>query len=349
MMTLFVARHALAGLFLLPASVAAQSQDEPPHIRTMAIRQLREARQEMLLGPARLVIRDVGMAEAIEALMQAASVRIAYSSSLLPVARRVSCDCATGTVAAALDSLFAGLRYQWTETAGQILLEPTAPIREQVAPAGIVTGTVTDEISQRPIAGAQVMLTGTRTGAVTNEAGVYTIGNVPPGSVTITVRRIGYAPMERTAVVAEGQPTTVNFALVVQVRTLSEVVVTGTVGATTRREIGNSISAVRMDALEDSPTPQVEDIIGARVPGAAIIRNEGVAGAGASIRVRGINSLTQGNRPLIYVDGIRMYSEALPSSAQGQSSSPLNDIDPNDIERIEIGRASCRERVFVGV
>jgi TonB-dependent SusC/RagA subfamily outer membrane receptor len=342
-MTLLVARHALAALILLPGSLVAQVQDEPVRIAAVASSQPSDARREMLLGPARLVIRDVGMAEAVEALMQAASVRIAYSASLLP-GRRVSCDCATGTVAAALDSLFAGLRYQWTETAGQILLEPTAPVRERAV--GVVTGTVTDAISQRPIAGAQVMLSGTRTGAATNEAGVYTIGNVPPGSVTISVRRIGYAPMERTAVVAEGQPTTVNFALVVQVRTLSEVVVTGTVGATTRREVGNSISAVRMDALEDSPTPQVEDIIGARVPGAAIIRNEGVAGAGASIRVRGINSLTQGNRPLIYVDGVRMYSEALPSSAQGQSSSPLNDIDPNDIERIEIIKGAAATTLY---
>ena len=344
-MTGLMTRRALAGLFLLPPSLAAQSRDDGLHVRTVASTQPGATTQELLRGPARLVIRDLSMPDAIEALMQAASVRIAYSASLLPGKRRVSCDCAMGTVSTALDSLFAGLPYQWTEVGGQILLEPRELVRE-VAAMGVLTGTVTDAISNRPIVGAQVLIGGTRAGSVTDQAGVYSIGNVAAGPVTVTVRRIGYAPMERTANVAEGRPTTLNFALSVQVRTLNEVVVTGTVGTTTRREVGNSISSVRMDALEDTPTPQVEDIIGARVPGAAIIRNEGVAGAGASIRVRGINSLTQGNRPLIYVDGVRMYSEALPSSAQGQSSSPLNDIDPNDIDRIEIIKGAAATTLY---
>jgi TonB-dependent SusC/RagA subfamily outer membrane receptor len=258
----------------------------------------------------------------------------------------VSCNCATVPVSAALDSLFAGLPYRWTESAGQIILEPTELSRRDEARVATITGTVTDAISHRAIAGAQVVLVGTRSGAVTGETGRYTIPNVPAGRVTLSVRRIGYAPAEQVVTVADGATATADFALEVQTRTLSEIVVTGTVGATTRREVGNSIASVGMSALANEPTPQVQDIIGARVPGAAIIRNEGVAGAGASIRVRGINSLTQGNRPLIYVDGVRMYSDALPTTAQGQSSSPLNDIDPNDIERIEIIKGAAATTLY---
>jgi TonB-dependent SusC/RagA subfamily outer membrane receptor len=345
MPTPYVLLHAVAALLAVPALLPAQQA--PRSLMSLASqRPAEEERREMLLSPARLVVNEVPIAAAIETLMKTAGVRIAYSASLLPTQRVVSCRCASVAVTAALDSLFAGLAYRWAESAGQIVLEPTQAAEEAVARVSTVTGTVTDAASGRPVPGAQVTIADTRLGAVTGETGRYTIANVPPGPVTVSVRRIGYAPTERALTVVDGVASTADFTLTVQTRTLSEVVVTGTAGATTRREIGNSVASVTMDALANQPTPQVQDIIGARVPGAAIIRNEGVAGAGASIRVRGINSLTQGNRPLIYVDGVRMYSEALPTTSQGQSSSPLNDIDPNDIERVEIIKGAAATTLY---
>jgi TonB-dependent SusC/RagA subfamily outer membrane receptor len=346
MMNLSTLLRTMAGVVLLPATLSAQNARQRVPTRTVALSGWGASSEGMLLGPAHLDVHGVELTAAIEALMRSASVRIAYSASLLPARRVVSCSCTSETVSAALDSLFSGLDYRWGEAAGQIVLEPVSTPVPQEALLGSIAGTVTDAGSQRPIPGVQIVLLGSRVGAVTGETGRYVIAGVTPGAVKMSVRRIGYAPKDSTVTVADGATTTVDFTLSVQTRTLNEVVVTGTVGATTRREVGNSISAVRMDALENQPTPQVEDVIGARVPGAAIIRNEGAAGAGSSIRVRGINSMTQGNRPLIYVDGVRMYSEALPTTAQGQSSSPLNDIDPNDIERIEIIKGAAATTLY---
>ena len=300
----------------------------------------------LLSRTARLELASDRIAPALDALMRSAGVRIAYSESLLPRDHRVTCRCADVSVAAALDSLLAGLAYQWSEAKGQIVVEPVGLPREEARVVATISGIITDSASDRPLTAAQVIVVGTSLGAMSGDDGRYQLRGIPAGRVSISVRRLGYAPAQRDVQVADGESLTLDFALVEVKRTLSEVVVTGTAGATTRREIGNSIASVNMDALASQPTPQVEDVIGARVPGATIMRNEGAAGAGSSVRVRGINSLTQGNRPLIYVDGVRLFSEALPVSNQGQSSSPLNDIDPNDIERIEIIKGAAATTLY---
>lgn len=351
-------RRTAAGAGLLATGLQAQAQ--APGVPVLFARAERGA-GALLSRAARLDTAGLTPAAGLAALGRAAGVRIAYSASLLPADRVVSCRCAGVSVGAALDSVLRGLPFRWTELTGQVLVEPMAPIAP-AAPvvrtagddgaaavaarvAGIV-GRVTDAVSGRPVAAAQIAIDGSTNGAMTGEDGTYALRNVTPGRVTVRVRRIGFAPMSRTVDVVDGRNATLDFALAEQSRTLSEVVVTGTVGATTRREVGNSISAVSVAKLPGGAAPQVQDVIGGRVPGATIMRNEGAAGAGGSIRVRGINSLTQGNRPLIYVDGVRLYSDALPTTTQGQSSSPLNDIDPNDIDRIEIIKGAAATTLY---
>jgi TonB-dependent SusC/RagA subfamily outer membrane receptor len=350
----WLVQRAALGVLAVPGALEAQDARSFVQVHLTGERSPARRRASMLLAPARLDVGDVRIAVALEQLMRSAGVRIAYSESLLPRDRTVSCRCASVSVAGALDSLLGALPYRWAEGKGQIVLEPTSePTSEAAATraadarrAGTISGTVTDALTRRPVAAAQVALASGGLGAVTADDGTYTIRAVPAGPATLRVRRIGFAPVDRPVTVVDGQTATVDFALAEQTRTLSEVVVTGTAGATTRREVGNSIASVNMSKLADQPTPEVQDIIGARVAGATIMRNEGAAGAGGSIRIRGINSLTQGNRPLIYVDGVRLYSSALPESSQGQSSSPLNDIDPNDIERIEIIKGAAATTLY---
>ncbi len=213
------------------------------------------------------------------------------------------------------------------------------------ARAGTITGTITAAATQQPIAGAQVAVVG-GAGALTDDRGRYTIRAVSVGRVTLRVRRIGYAPVDKPVDVIDGQTAIVDFALTEQTRTLSEVVVTGTVGATTRREIGNSVASVSMAKLENQPTPQLQDIVGTRVAGVLISRNDGAVGAGGTIRIRGINSLTQGNRPLIYVDGVRIFSDYVNNDAVKTATSPLNDIDPNTIERMEVIKGAAATTLY---
>lgn len=96
------------------------------------------------------------------------------------------------------------------------------------ATTGSVRGRVTDAANGRGMAEVQVVVDGTRLGAVTNSNGDYTVNAVPAGNRTLTVRRIGYQPVTRTVNVASGIGATVDVTLRVSAINLNEVVVTGT-------------------------------------------------------------------------------------------------------------------------
>ena len=211
-----------------------------------------------------------------------------------------------------------------------------------VARMGTIRGKVVVATTQAPVANAQVSI-GTR-GAVTNDAGVFSIPGVPAGAYTLVVRMIGYAPFTRSITIADDQLLDVNVALSVQATSLDQIVVTGTAGAARRREIGNAISQIDVANLPEVPAT-VDALLQGKATGLTVTANTGQVGGGASIRLRGNVSATQSNQPLVYIDGVRVKSDGFPKNTfptgySGNSDntvySPLNDIDPTNIERVEV-------------
>lgn len=209
---------------------------------------------------------------------------------------------------------------------------------------GTVSGTVVQADSRQPLAGVQVTA-GSGQSAVTGSAGEYTLAGVPAGRAQLRAQMIGFAPATASASVAAGQTARADFALSPASVSLDAIVVTGTPGATSRRELGNSV--VKLDAAEVTQKTTVSDvteILQSRTPGVQILSNSGTPGAAADIVVRGAGSLTS-VRPVIYVDGIR-YSDASlgnfgasgagATSFSTQVTSALSFINPEDIESIEV-------------
>ena len=209
---------------------------------------------------------------------------------------------------------------------------------------GVIRGRVLEEGTLRPLASAQITIGGTSLGTLTNAAGEFNIVNVPAGRYSVTAQSIGYGRAERTVTLTAGQVASVEFTLATQALALDEVVVTGTAGAARRRELGNTISQIN---VADVPEPVVstDALLQGRTSGLTVTQNSGGVGGGASIRLRGNVSATMSNQPLIYIDGIRVRSEGFPKNAfpsgnnaasDNTSYSPLNDINPNDIDRVEV-------------
>ncbi|MEP6990646.1 MAG: carboxypeptidase-like regulatory domain-containing protein, partial [bacterium] len=233
-------------------------------------------------------------------------------------------------------------------TTASLLVTPTSARAESHATARgpataawatIITGTVTDQRSGLPLPGAQVIIIGTATGAMTDDKGQYRIPGVPAGTVRLRVRLLGYGLVERSVTVQDGTPAVVDFTLSTSPLSLDAVVVTGTPGGTQVREIGNAVG--RIDAAEiarTSPSLNVQQVIGQRDPGVVVQPAAGMVGAGSAIRIRGTSSLSLTNQPIIYVDGVRIDNSAAagPAIRQGRTASRLNDFNPEDIESIEI-------------
>ena len=211
------------------------------------------------------------------------------------------------------------------------------------AQTGRITGQVTDTAGGRPIAGVEITVVGAgdRAQAVvrTDGAGRYTLGAVAAGSVQLRARMFGYAPKDRSVTVTAGQTVTADFALSQRSFQLDQVVVTGTGGAVERRAVGNVIESINAnDVLKAAAPRSVEQLIGARTPGVMVLPATGQVGTGAQIRVRSVGSLSLGTDPIVYIDGIRMDANPAqgPTQRGGAGASRLNDINPEDIESIEI-------------
>lgn len=211
---------------------------------------------------------------------------------------------------------------------------------------GSVTGQVVNGSTGQPLSGAQVVIVGLDVGALTESNGRFLIPNVPTGSHTVRVVLLGFGSEEREVAVAAGETATAGFELSAQALNLEEIVVTGTAGAARRREVGNAIASIAAEEIDVQTITGAQDVLTASVAGLQINMNEGAPGAGGSIRIRGVNSLTQGNRPLIYIDGIRMESDELPNTYSNVSRSPLNDVNPDDIARVEVIKGAAATTLY---
>jgi len=222
------------------------------------------------------------------------------------------------------------------------------------SPTATMRGQVTDSAAQRPLAGAEVYAltdgaAGVMRTARTNEAGQYLITGLPAGTVTVRVRLVGFAPAGMRVTVRDGEATTVNFVLGQRLTQLNEVVVTGTGGVTQRRAVGNVIETIKAeDVLAVAPARSVEQLVGARTPGLIVLPATGQVGTGAQLRVRGASSLSLSNEPLLYIDGVRMDANASRGQAQRGSAgaSRLNDINPEDIESIEVLKGPAASTLY---
>ena len=218
---------------------------------------------------------------------------------------------------------------------------------------GTITGQVVDDANQRPLAGVQVYVPGANVGTITRSDGRYVLLNVPAGEVEIWVQLIGYATPARTVTLAADETVVADFALRQEVLGLDEIVVTGVAGQARRRELGNTVTQISMERIIE-PVTSIDNLLSGRSTAMTVNPGSGTMGQGAAIRLRG-NTTVRNNQPLVFVDGVRQGSEAYPLSypvgvtfwqtPQSQAG-PLNDINPADIERIEIIKGPAAATVY---
>jgi TonB-linked SusC/RagA family outer membrane protein len=205
------------------------------------------------------------------------------------------------------------------------------------AQQGTITGRVTEQGTGRPVADARILLVGTSLFAVTNAEGRYTVRNVPVGTATVRVLRVGYTEMRRPATVAAGETATVDFVLAEAVVRLQEVVTTAT-GEAARVELGHTVATVDADRItKESPVTNIQEVLAARTPGVHVGLGS-QTGGGARIRIRGNSSLNLSNDPIYIIDGVRMTSNSGSSNlfTGGAQPSRVGDLNPDEIETIEI-------------
>lgn len=216
-----------------------------------------------------------------------------------------------------------------------------------LAQTGSVTGKITDRGTLQPIADAQVIVTGTALVTQSNRDGEYRLSNVPAGRVQIGVFRLGFKSVSDTVRLLAGQGATKNFQMTASLVTLSEVVVTGTAGNQERRAQSAQVASVNAAQItKDAPVSTVSELLQSRVPGVAVSTNSGTAGAAKIIRIRGASSINLSNQPLLFVDGVRINEGVIGSGQAGQSFDRLNDLNPDEIESVEVVKGPAAATLY---
>ena len=230
-------------------------------------------------------------------------------------------------------------------TVALLLLAATTPLLAQGT--GLIRGRVTEAGTGRPVPDARVTITGRQQGAVTSPTGDYTIPNVAAGTAELLARRIGYGRSTRTVTVTAGSETRADFTISITASVLDAVIVTGTGGSAEKRSLGNSITQLDVaDVTTKTSVVNVTEVLQGKSPGVTILPGSGVPGTAGEIRIRGASSLS-GYKPVVYIDGIRFNIDDLGGFAatgggtaglaqSTQVTSALNNLNPNDIESIEI-------------
>jgi outer membrane receptor protein involved in Fe transport len=220
-----------------------------------------------------------------------------------------------------------------------------------------ITGRVTAEGGGEPLLGASVQVVGTPLGTYTNERGEYAL-NAPTGSIELRFRRLGY---KGTVVTVAPDRNEVNAALERDVLQLEELVITGEATSVARQNLANDVATVSTEDLTRAPAPTIDNALQGKIAGATISSNSGAPGGGIQVQLRGITTIKASIDPLYIVDGVVISNDAIASGANaitaaaagGNASNqdnPVNrvaDINPNDIERIEVlkgASASARRR-----
>jgi TonB-dependent starch-binding outer membrane protein SusC len=231
---------------------------------------------------------------------------------------------------------------RWIRSVGLVVALLLFPQAGFAQATGTVTGIVTGT-ADRPLQGAAVTVQGTGRGTTTDAQGRYSITGVPGGTQTLRATFAGYQEVQRTISVTAGQPLTANVSLTAQAVKLEEVVAIG-YGTARRRDLTGSVASVSGEdaVVKAAPTTSVANALQGRAAGVQVISNSGAPGAGASVRVRGTNSITANSEPLYVVDGIPFGQG---STAEG-TQNPLASIDPNDIASIQILKDASSTAIY---
>ncbi|WP_324677470.1 TonB-dependent receptor [Hymenobacter sp. GOD-10R] len=188
--------------------------------------------------------------------------------------------------------------------------------------------------------GVTVVVKGTTNGTTTGADGSFKL-SVPETGGTLVFSYIGYQTQERKFSGSE----TLTIKLVEDTKALDEVVVVG-YGTQKKGDVTGAIASFNAEKLQERPLARVDQALVGQLAGVQVKQTTGVPGRGFSVQVRGAGSITANNEPLYVIDGFPLEAASQNSSGRFGNGSPLDNINPNDIENIEVLKDAAAAAIY---
>src|SRR5690606_33226631 len=218
------------------------------------------------------------------------------------------------------------------------LLNPIqAQERAQPIINATISGTVTDSITREPLEGALVQLESVTHSVATDRRGNFKFVTGQKLPATLIISYLGY---QDARIVVNNSP--VNIALTPSFNELTDVVITG-YGSQSKQLYTGSASQISATSLEEKPAQSFDQLLSGQAAGINMVQPSGALNSTPVFRIRGINSITSSIYPLIIVDGVTVFTG---SAGGAVGNNPLADINPNDIETIDVLKDASATAIY---
>ncbi len=209
-----------------------------------------------------------------------------------------------------------------------------------------ISGSVKD--AKGALRGVVVRIDKTNFGGVSGADGAYVINaNLAPGKYTVVVAAINYKQFRRQITLGDDSSVSLDVKLDEDVTRMDEVVVTSTSAASSRKTLGNSIGAVNAKDVQNTGANAIDAAMAGKIAGVQIQQNSGNPAGGVSVRLRGTNTFSGSADPLYIVDGVIINNDSREVlDLGGYAQNRLVDINPNDIERIEVLKGAAAAAIY---
>ncbi|MFD2287873.1 SusC/RagA family TonB-linked outer membrane protein [Pedobacter petrophilus] len=313
---------------------------------TLLLLQLQSFAQSISEKKISIAFTNYSLEQIIADLELQTKVKFVYNEALINKGKKINGNFQTETFSTVLEKILRQYEISYEMVDNKFVILKSNPARqsqptsnakaEGVAERGFLqSGIVLDEIG-KPLPGVSVHLNNATNIAFTDSKGIYQIG-IPNSATLILFTYIGYK--NKSVLASNGQQ--IVSRLEPDPGRLDEVNVIG-YGTASRRTSTGSDMGITAKELERTPASNPAAALQGRVAGVYITQGNGSPGAPMVFTIRGTNSIAGRNNPLFIVDGVPYLAEAVNAQtgnsldAANGSTSPLNSINPADIESINI-------------
>ncbi|WP_316811278.1 DUF6266 family protein [Pedobacter heparinus] len=269
-----------------------------------------------------------------------------YDRKVVVANRQIAINVKDATLEQTLSKVFAGLPLEYTIDEKIVVIKEKMPsFLDRIVSAFNTVDTRGKIVGENgaPIAGANVSVKGTSKSAITDQNGSFYIAGVDERSILV-ISYVGYVTKE----VAAGATSLGNITLIIGSSDLQEVTINKGYYNTTQRLNTGNVSSVKSDVISRQPVSDILTALEGRVPGLYISQNSGIPGGSFVIKLRGQNSIGNGNNPLYVIDNIPYNTTNVLQSGIAGANGAINifsSIRPNDIESIEVLKDDKSRRI----
>ncbi|NOX37036.1 MAG: SusC/RagA family TonB-linked outer membrane protein [Calditrichaeota bacterium] len=242
---------------------------------------------------------------------------------------------------------------QWTFSVLMLLFFATLAMAEGIK----VTGRVIDKNSGDPLPGAEITVKGTFHGTASDIDGVFILEIPDVDEAELEITYIGY---KTVTVKVTGNTDNLVIGMEEDILKTSEVVVTGFATTVKRQNLANAVATINAAELLPAPTQTLERALEGKFAGIRVTQNTGAPGGGIDVNLRGVSTIEGSTQPLYVVDGVIINNDAIQSgidlvtkaaaagsrNPQGQPTNRIADINPNDIESIEVLKGASAAAIY---